>query len=185
MFARLLSNLSHRGSGHEAHFPAEQHLSSSYTRVSSAYVHEEWSQRPSPPAPTRPFASRRRHLDEVDLGAGFSRQLRIRKSGEYQRHRRHSKTFRTRNFVIAWAATDKGHHRLGLTVSKKVGRAHERNRVKRLLRTWFREVQAELPGSWDLVVIARPGAARLKLIEVEAEMTELAGWLTRKLGESS
>ena len=122
-------------------------------------------------------------MDQVDLDAGFSRRLRIRKSGEYQRHRRTSKAFRTRNFVIAWALTERGHNRLGLTVSKRVGKAHDRNRVKRLVRTWFRQTQGQLSGSLDLVVIAQPGAADLQLSEVRAQLDQLAGWLRRKLGE--
>ncbi len=87
--------------------------------------------------------------------------------------------------MIAWALTDKGHHRLGLTVSKKVGKAHDRNRVKRLVRTWFRQNRERLPRSLDLVVIARPGAATLHLREVEVQLDGLASWLQGKLGETS
>ena len=46
--------------------------------------------------------------------------------------------------------------RLGLSVSRKVGGAVQRNRVKRLLREAFRAVQHDLPAGLDLVVVARP-----------------------------
>jgi ribonuclease P protein component len=49
--------------------------------------------------------------------------------------------------------------RLGLSVSKKVGGAVERNRVKRVLREQFAAIAPGLPGGIDVVVIARPGAA--------------------------
>lgn len=55
-----------------------------------------------------------------------------------------------------------GPTRLGLTVSRRVGNAVVRNRVKRRLREWFREARWELSGTWDIVVIARREAAGLE-----------------------
>ena len=52
-----------------------------------------------------------------------------------------------------------GPARLGLSVSRKVGSAVERNRVKRVLRERFAELAPSLPPGLDVVVIARPGAA--------------------------
>lgn len=53
-----------------------------------------------------------------------------------------------------------GHHRLGLSVPKRVGSAPRRNRVKRCLREAFRLLQAEIPvrdgRGYDLIVAVRP-----------------------------
>ena len=63
--------------------------------------------------------------------------------------------------------------RLGITVSRRVGNAVTRNRVKRAIREWFRCSRCGLPAASDLVVIARPGAGRLAPPEVHGELDSL------------
>ena len=48
------------------------------------------------------------------------------------------------------------HCRLGLSVSRKVGIAVRRNRIKRQLRESFRLMQHDVPKGYDLVIVVRP-----------------------------
>jgi ribonuclease P protein component len=46
--------------------------------------------------------------------------------------------------------------RLGMSVSRKVGTAVRRNRIRRLIRESFRLLQHDLPQGYDLVIVVRP-----------------------------
>jgi len=59
--------------------------------------------------------------------------------------------------VVYWKKNDTHLSRLGLVVSRKVGKAHDRNRWKRLLREVFRLNRHRIPGGFDLVIIPRQG----------------------------
>jgi len=71
------------------------------------------------------------------------------------------------------AANDVSMRRLGLTVGKKTGNAVARNRIKRLLREYFRHNKARFPDSNDIVISAKTGAAQLDYTALCQELSDL------------
>ena len=64
--------------------------------------------------------------------------------------------------------------RVGITVSKKIGNAVERNRSRRIIRAAFRNILStrETKGSYDIVFVARTKTKFLKSTQVEKSMLE-------------
>ena len=76
----------------------------------------------------------------------------------------------TPHFILLLAENNVGRSRLGLTVSRKVGNAVLRNRVKRLTREFFRQNKQHFSPTVDLSVVAKKGAATLSISEIFAEL---------------
>ncbi|MEW6487755.1 MAG: ribonuclease P protein component [Thermodesulfobacteriota bacterium] len=100
----------------------------------------------------------------------FPRTCRIRNKAEFDRAFRLGQNRHTAHFRAVVAPAEGAVSRLGLVVSRKIGKAHDRNRVKRLVREYFRHRRHGFRPPVDLVVVAKPGAARLALSEVAAEL---------------
>src|SRR5437764_13610453 len=91
----------------------------------------------------------------------FRPSERLRKRSEFLRVQRQGRKLGTPHFLLFLLPGPGERPRLGITVSKKVGGAVERNRIKRLVREVFRRNQSVFPAGKDLVVVARRGAGGL------------------------
>jgi ribonuclease P protein component len=95
-----------------------------------------------------------------------SRRRRLSRSAEFERVYRQGRSKGNRFLVLYAFPREDGTDgedgpRLGLSVSRRVGGAVERNRVKRVLREAFWAEAERLPSGSDYVVVARPDARDL------------------------
>lgn len=67
--------------------------------------------------------------------------------------------------------------RYGITTSKKIGKAVERNRARRVIRAAFSQLEGNIDGGWDFVFVARGKTCRVKmqtvLSRMQNQLTEL------------
>jgi ribonuclease P protein component len=87
---------------------------------------------------------------------------RLSRSAEFERVYRQGRSTANRHLVLyVFPNSSSERPRLGLSVSRKVGGAVERNRVKRLLREAFGGAEPGLQSGQDVVLVARPAAREL------------------------
>ena len=88
----------------------------------------------------------------------------LRKNWEFQAVYRNGKSKANRCFVMIIKKNDASSNRIGISVSKKLGKAFERNKIKRYIRETFK-TRKEYVKNYDIIVIARPGAKELPFLE--------------------
>ena len=105
----------------------------------------------------------------------FRARQRLRVNKDFAILRRTGKRYSFPGFLgQATASKSKGAgRRLGLRVSRKVGNAVVRNRIKRILRELFRTHQNELPATCDLVVVAHPSLPSMQHKAIEDHFRKL------------
>ena len=111
---------------------------------------------------------------------------RLSRSAEFDRVYRQGRSYGNRYFVLhafprGTSGAADAPPRLGLSVSRKVGGAVDRNLVKRLVREAFPGISGTFPPGLDVVVVARPDARSLAerdglagVIEALTELSEKA-----------
>lgn len=124
-------------------------------------------------------------MDQVDPTEGlgpaptprafaFPKAHRIRKRPDFLHVQRHGRRWTGRFVLVLVHRAEDQVTRFGFTVSRKVGNAVVRNRVRRRLREAVRLQRPQWPEGRSVVVIARPAAARATYAELERD---ILSWL--------
>jgi ribonuclease P protein component len=119
---------------------------------------------------------------------GFPARLRLKQRREFLRVQRGGRKHHVRHFMVFVARripaptssssaepnTEPLPTRLGITVTRKIGDAVTRKRIKRLVREVFRQHRERLPSGMDLVFVAKQQAAEVDFAGVLADFEALA-----------
>jgi ribonuclease P protein component len=100
----------------------------------------------------------------------YPKKERVTKKADFLRLKSSRRKIHTDHFILVCGEAVCNSRRLGLTVSRKTGNAVIRNRVKRLIREFFR-LNKEQFSIADYNIIAKPGADQLKLEELALELS--------------
>lgn len=148
-------------SDRETDIPAKPAQAKQDPRVSEADEHEGGPGDPLAAPREGPHAPLRLIAVDLEHDATRVRRRRISRSGDFDAVYRRGRSVANRHIVMYTfqRGGSDGGARLGLSVSRKVGGAVERSRVKRVLREQFAGIASRFGPTTDVVLIARPGVA--------------------------
>jgi len=100
----------------------------------------------------------------------FPKVFRLLSRSDFVNLNRLGKRYHTKHFIVILKKNGLGTTRLGVAVRKKTGNAVKRNRVKRLVREFFRLNQPYFPQGYDIVVAAKKDASYFDLQKIKEEL---------------
>ncbi|TDA70667.1 MAG: ribonuclease P protein component [Clostridia bacterium] len=104
---------------------------------------------------------------------------RLKKNSDFAQVYRAKQKLFGRRISMYYLQNGLEHPRFGFSVSRRLGKAVQRNRLKRLMREGCRLYPPKMPVGCDVILVARPGAAGLTYRQVVQDLQRLwkmAGW---------
>lgn len=115
----------------------------------------------------------------------MNKRNRIKKNDEFQAVFKSGVSVANRQFVIYMLEKpEQNEMRIGLSVSKKIGKAVIRNQIKRNVRQTFLELKEDLKQNMDYIIIARKPTAEMNFHEVKKSLVhvlKIAKAFTKKI----
>ncbi|HMQ50601.1 MAG TPA: ribonuclease P protein component [Anaerolineae bacterium] len=103
----------------------------------------------------------------------MKRKYRLRQNSDFQRVRQFGQSYASPIMVLAFLRNELDHNRFGFVVSKRLGKAVERNKIKRQLREVARLRLSQIKPGYDLVIIARKSASQVPFTAIRQVLDRL------------
>lgn len=108
---------------------------------------------------------------------------RLKKRKEFAYLYKNGKAKHSANLTLVYLPTKNRPLKIGFSISKKIGKAHTRNLIKRRLRSIMRDIVPELKNNYNVVIIAKAGIDTISFPQLKEQLigliahTELKSWV--------
>ena len=103
----------------------------------------------------------------------LTKTLRMKRNTQFSYVFKKGQVFKSKNLMLIVAPKKFRQSKIGLVVTKKIGKSVVRNHVKRLIRESIREHLALISPSLDLIIVARQGVESASFQEINKTILEL------------
>ena len=104
----------------------------------------------------------------------MNKKHRLKSNDDFQNVFKNGKSFANRQLVLYYLPKQgQFYFRVGFSISKKIGNAVKRNKLKRLFREVIHEIEQDIKPSFDFVIIARKPVKEMNYHEIKKSMIHL------------
>ena len=100
-------------------------------------------------------------------------EKRLKKSNEFRKVYRNGRAVVSKNIVLYYCPNDLPFNRLGFSISKKVGKSVIRNRIRRIFREAYINMEEQLLKGYDFIIVGRKPSAGVSFHEAGKELFRL------------
>ena len=166
---------------HEAHPPTKEAPAGQGPRIPCPHVkpgRRQGHQGPPSEGPSSAYADRKPARPVASRFVALKRHARLLRSADFDRTLRSGRRAASEYLAVFVSDNELGRPRVGLAVSRKLGNAVVRNRIKRRLRELVRPLVTRATGGRDVVIVARARAsdAEFARLRQEIEMLWAKSW---------